>query len=81
MTAAEPTVAEEIQAAAEKLRTATFHGAMTATPAVAALCRAREPLSRWLDANVHPGWQEAVSEHPLAVARAINGTQTDRTSR
>nr|WTC12498.1 hypothetical protein OHA15_33665 [Streptomyces anthocyanicus] len=27
-----------------------------------------------LDANTHPGWQETVAPHPLAVARTINGT-------
>lgn len=38
-------------------------------------------LAKWLDvtaasldANTHPGWQETVAPHPLAVARAINGT-------
>jgi hypothetical protein len=25
-----------------------------------------------LDANTHPGWQETVAPHPLAVARQIN---------
>ncbi|CAL9647524.1 hypothetical protein [Streptomyces sp. enrichment culture] len=27
-----------------------------------------------LDANTHPGWQDTVAPHSLAVARAINGT-------
>ncbi|WP_369214418.1 hypothetical protein [Streptomyces flavofungini] len=40
-------------------------------------------LSRWLRsearrlaATTHPGWQETVSPHALAVARAINGGQS-----
>lgn len=76
------TPAEEINAAAETLRTATFRGAMTATPAVAALVRAREPLAKWLEttatslaASTHPDWQDCVAADALATARAINGGQ------
>ena len=72
------TPAEEIQAAADKLRTATFLGAMTATDAVAALAAAREPLACWLEFEA--GLLERVPQvqpqpridHALAVARAIN---------
>lgn len=39
-------------------------------------------LADWLDAtatslaaSTHPDWQEIVAQHPLAVARAINGGQ------
>ena len=39
----------ELKAAAEKLRTARFAGAMTATPAVAALIATREPLAKLLE--------------------------------
>jgi hypothetical protein len=42
------TPAEEITAAADKLRAATFHGAITATPTVAALVAARTPLAKLL---------------------------------
>lgn len=75
------TPAEELTAAAQALRTARFTGAMTATPAVAALLRAREPLAKWLEntaaslkASTHPGWQECVAPDSLAVARQILGT-------
>jgi hypothetical protein len=40
--------ADELAAAAETLRTGRFTGAMTATPAVAALLRAREPIAALL---------------------------------
>lgn len=76
------TPAEEIQTAAKTLRSATFRGAMTATPAVAALVRAREPLANWLEitatslaASTHPDWQDCVAADALATARAINGAQ------
>lgn len=39
------TPAHELATAAQTLRTARFAGAMTATPAVAALLRAREPIA------------------------------------
>lgn len=42
------TPADELAAAAETLRSARFTGAMTATPAVAALVRAREPIAELL---------------------------------
>lgn len=80
------TPAEELLAAASKLRTAVFRGAMTATPAVAALVRAREPLAKWLEetaAEVRTAEGTEYALHPdggvfgswdaaLAVARAIN---------
>ncbi|MBT2449455.1 hypothetical protein J7F03_20660 [Streptomyces sp. ISL-43] len=44
-------------------------------------------LADWLEqqaatlaATTHPAWQETVSEHPLAAARAILGTQPDGSS-
>lgn len=73
----------ELKAAAAKLRTATFRGAMTATPAVAALVAAREPLAQLLDnaAATAEGLHGIFADsddptefvHPdtLAVARAI----------
>ncbi|MFK4801708.1 hypothetical protein ACI3K5_23875 [Streptomyces sp. MPA0124] len=73
--------ADELRTAAAALRQARFPAAMTATASTAALIGARLPLADWLDAtaatldaNTHPGWQETVAPHPLAVARAINGT-------
>jgi len=84
------TPADEIEAAAKKLRTATFRGAMTATPAVAALIRAREPLALLLEGALSsnresgPAHEECSSwcspetcdlSAALAVARAILGTQ------
>ncbi len=78
------TPADELEAAAKKLRAATFRGAMTATPAVAALVRAREPLADWLEStavslrrSTHPAWQEEVAGYPLAVARQLLGTAPD----
>jgi hypothetical protein len=74
------TPAEELRAAADTLRAATFTGAMTATPAVAALLRARGPLAAWLDSwglvdlREHAAMQED-ARHALAIARAINGEQ------
>lgn len=77
---------DEITAAVQTLRSATFRGAMTATPAVAALLRAREPLAKWLDecladsASLRSLFPDACSSsktnpHALAVARAILGDQ------
>lgn len=73
------TPAEEITAAAQTLRDAAFRGAMTATPAVAALLRARHAIADWLDAEAaritataHPTWHETIAPHALAVARLIN---------
>lgn len=82
------TAADEINAAAETLRSATFRGAMTATPAVAALLRAREPLATLLE-GVLSSAREAAPAHEectswcspdtcdlaaaLAVARAVLG--------
>lgn len=42
------TPADELRQAADTLRSARFAGAMTATPAVAALLRAREPIAALL---------------------------------
>jgi hypothetical protein len=80
---------DEIRAAAATLRTARFAGAMTATPAVAALIRARDPLATLLEAVVSSN-QEAAPAHEecnswcspdtcdlsaaLAVARALDTT-------
>lgn len=83
------TPADELAAAAETLKTARFAGAMTATPVVAALIRAREPIANWLQR--HSGiagemqqylgeeFQDGALDHDthdaLAVARAITGGQ------
>lgn len=77
----------ELQAAADFLRSATFRGAMTATPAVAALVRAREPLALLLEAvssnALEDGHEECSSwcspetcdlAAALAVARALHAT-------
>jgi hypothetical protein len=74
------TPVDEINTAAATLRSATFRGAMTATPAVAALVRAREPLARWLESwsGIELRESAAMQEdacHALAVARAILGDQ------
>ena len=81
----DPTSAEELRAAAATLRTARFSGAMTATPVVAALVRARDPLAKLLESaastaeRLHGIFADSDSPaefvHPdaLAVARAING--------
>ncbi|WP_432124032.1 hypothetical protein [Streptomyces sp. C10-9-1] len=75
------TPADELDAAAALLREAAFRSAMTATPAVAALVRAREPLADWLEStavslrrSTHPAWQEEVAGYPLAVARQLLDT-------
>lgn len=72
----------ELGTAADFLRSATFQGAMTATPAVAALLRARESLADWLGClatlapDDHSGdtcnWCGA--NHALDIARAVNGS-------
>lgn len=77
------TAADELRTAAQTLRTARFTGAMTATPVVAALIRAREPLAAWLefarsDAErlgraVGDSPDQCLNPHALALARAING--------
>ncbi|MCI3277588.1 hypothetical protein [Streptomyces cylindrosporus] len=74
---------DELAAAAATLRKATFSGAMTATPAVAALLAAREPLAEWLEHcrgsalalhKLTAAFDEPpVNTHALATARAING--------
>jgi hypothetical protein len=82
------TSADELRAAAAFLRGATFHGAMTATPAVAGLIRAREPLALLLEAvasNALETNHEQCSSWcspetcdlsaALATARALNGGQ------
>lgn len=84
------TPADEIRTAAKTLRTARFAGAMTATPAVAALLRARAPIAVLLEGvlssarEASPAHEECTSwcspdtcdlSAALAVARAINGEQ------
>ena len=74
------TPAAELTAAADTLRTAAFRGAMTATPAVAALIRAREPLAAWMESWTGIDLREDAAlpedaQHALAVARAINAKQ------
>lgn len=84
------TAADEITAAAQTLRSATFRGAMTATPAVAALLRARKPLATLLEGvlssnrEAAPAHEECTSwcspdtcdlSAALAVARAINNQE------
>ncbi|MGW4834724.1 hypothetical protein [Streptomyces globisporus] len=73
--------ADQLRAAAEKLRAARFSGAITATPAVAALIGARLPLAVLLDAEAlrydraaSVGEFDASHERPLAVARQLLGT-------
>jgi len=81
------TPADELTAAAQTLRTVRFPGAMTATPAVATLIRAREPIAEWLEHEAEAAkadhlWAERepcawcgspAGQHALAVARQING--------
>jgi hypothetical protein len=76
---------DELRQAAATLRASRFSGAMTATPAVAALLRAREPIADWLEheaeitsvdhlyAEREPcGWcGTPANGHALAVARQI----------
>lgn len=74
------TPADELTAAAEKLRTARFTGALTATPAVAALIAAREPIAKWLTSWApieirEDGPLPEDAALALATARAINGSQ------
>ncbi|MFC8553365.1 hypothetical protein ACFUMI_38315 [Streptomyces sp. NPDC057273] len=76
----QPSPVDTLHDAAERLRKHAPTGAYTATPAGAALLRAREPLADWLEhtvttlaASTHPGWLECVAPHALAVARAILG--------
>ncbi|MFJ9318277.1 hypothetical protein [Streptomyces globisporus] len=73
--------ADQLRDAAEKLRAARFSGAITATPIVAALIGARQPLARWLeswsgvDLSEHGPMPED-AQHALAVARQLLGTST-----
>ena len=70
----QPSPADELRAAAEKLRhprVAEQHGPELAGP----LARWLDSTAAYLDQNTHPSWQEAVAAEPLAVARAINGSQ------
>lgn len=76
------TPSEQCAAAAAALRQPHPGAAITATSAMAALLRAREPLADWLDAEAarlaataHPYWQDTVAPHAVAVARAILGGQ------
>lgn len=69
------TPAQELRAAAEKLRTARFPAAITATAALATLIGARLPLADWLDEtarNAEP--VGSINACALATARAINGS-------
>jgi hypothetical protein len=78
--------ADELAAAEKTLQEATSRSATTATPAVAALLRAREPIAQWLefarnDAErlsrvLGDGPDQWADPHALAVARAINGSST-----
>ncbi|MFD4662487.1 hypothetical protein [Streptomyces halstedii] len=84
MTTPTPTPADQLRAAAEKLRAARFSGAITATPTVAALIGARLPLAAWLEAEAAPPITAQHSDRctdpqcttlaALAVARQILGT-------
>lgn len=84
--AAASSPADELKTAAATLRNAAFRGAMTATPVVAALVRAREPIARLLECEAEIAaaahlWTERepcawcgepANAHALAVARAVN---------
>lgn len=69
------TPADEIKQAADRLRTARFSGAITATPVVAALLRARLPLADLLDDQADGDDEGEVNPWALAVARVLNGPQ------
>jgi hypothetical protein len=82
------TPADELRTAAEKLRTARFTGAITATAAVAGLIAARKPLAALLEGVASNALENAHEEcntwcspetcdlsAALAVARQINGSQ------
>lgn len=67
--------ADQLRAAAAKLRQARFPAAMTATASTAALIGARLPLADWLDETARNSEPfEQINHHALAVARAILGT-------
>ena len=80
------TPADEIRAAADMLRSALYPGAFSADRTVAALVRAHDPMTSWLDRHTTLAeevrrelggdfTEEALSEdtrHALAVARAMN---------
>ncbi len=73
------TPADEITAAVDRLRNARIPNAMTATPAVADLLRAREPLAKWLDSWTSVELRETATmqedaRHALTIARAVLGT-------
>jgi hypothetical protein len=81
-----PSSADELRAAAKRLRAGTFRGAITATPTVAGLVAAREPLALLLEAVASnaletdheecSSWcspQTCDLSAAVAVARAING--------
>lgn len=73
---------DELKAAVARLRTARFTGAVTMTPTVAGLIRAREPIAKWLDdartdaehlsRATGSSPDQCLNPHALAVARAIN---------
>ncbi|MEV4784055.1 hypothetical protein AB0K53_01125 [Streptomyces tuirus] len=88
------TAADELTAAADKLRTARFAGTTTTTPAVAGLIQAREPLALLLEGVLssareadHETCQHWCSPNTcdlsaaLAVARAINSSSTPSDSK
>lgn len=80
------TPADELHAAADILRTALYPGAFTADRSVAALVRAHDPMTAWLDRHagitaelqeqLGDGFTEDALGHDtldaLAVARAMN---------
>lgn len=81
------TPSEELTAAAAVLRRPHPNAAITATPTMAALLRARQPLAAWLEAaaaevaRVEERYRdrtagESMAPNALAVARAINGSNT-----
>jgi hypothetical protein len=83
----QPSPADTLRAAAERLRQPASVGAYTATPAGAGLLRAREPLARLLDAAVEhveevfmccdygPDHCAEVAGPAMTVARAVLGEQ------
>ena len=73
------TPADEITAAAARLRNARPTSTMTTPPAVADLLRAREPLAKWLDSWTSIELRETATmqedaRHALTIARAVLGT-------
>ncbi|MFD9721075.1 hypothetical protein [Streptomyces sp. NPDC059076] len=69
--------ADELRAAAKQLRTARFTGAMTTTPAVAALLRSRHALAELLDDAADGDDHGEINPYALAVAQQLLGEGTD----